>query len=88
MRGPYLSHRPLTITFHGTKLVEDLAISGPAVWNRDTYGITATLHVDGAVSGRLTIRFPTQRPGGPATIEGVLDGRAVRMTMAAPWSAP
>ena len=63
MRGPYQSHLPLTVTFHGTKLVDDLAVSGPAVWNRRSYDITATLTLSGSVSGRLTITFPTQHPG-------------------------
>lgn len=88
MRGPYLSHRPLTLTFHGTKLVDDLSISGPAVWNRTTYGISATLHLDGAVSGDLVMQFPTRELGADATISGTLDGRAVRVNLPAPWSAP
>jgi hypothetical protein len=68
-------------------LVNDLAVSGRAVWNRDTYRMTATLVLTGADSGRITIRFPTQRPGGPAIVAGVVDGRAVRLRMPAPWSA-
>jgi hypothetical protein len=88
MRGPYLSHRPLTITFHGTRLADDLSISGPAVWDRTSYGITATLHLDGAVSGDLRIRFPTRVRGADATIRGTLGGRRVRLTVPAPWAAP
>ena len=88
MRGPYQSHQPLTITFHGTKLVDDLTVTGPVVWNRETYGISGTLTLDGAVSGELTIRFPTQVLGGKATISGTIDGRQVRVTTAAPWGAP
>jgi hypothetical protein len=77
------------VTLHGTKLVDDLAVSGTAVWNRRTsYGITAKLTLSGSVSGRLTIGFPTQHPGGEATIDGVLAGRHVVMHMPAPWSAP
>jgi pimeloyl-ACP methyl ester carboxylesterase len=88
MRGPYLSHRPLTITFHGTRLVDDVSISGPSVWNRTTYTITAMLHVDGAVRGDLVIRLPTRVRGADATIRGTLDGARVSATVPAPWSAP
>lgn len=88
MRGPYRSHLPLTIKFRRTRLVNDLAVSGPAVWNRRSYRLNATLRLRGSVSGRLTISFPTQHPGGPATIHGVLDGRHVVTHMPAPWKAP
>ena len=50
MRGPYRSHLPLTITFRRTRLVDDLAVSGPAVWNRRSYRLTATLRLQGSVS--------------------------------------
>jgi pimeloyl-ACP methyl ester carboxylesterase len=88
MRGPYLSHRPLTITLRGTELVPDLAISGPAVWDRTADRITARLRIDGAVTGHLTIRFATRTLGADAAIHGTLDGRRVHATVPAPWAAP
>jgi pimeloyl-ACP methyl ester carboxylesterase len=85
-RGPYLSHRPLTIGFHKARLVEDLQVSGRATWDRRANLVTARLHVGGAASGDLTIRFPTRGTDATATIHGVLGGQVVRATMPAPWA--
>jgi len=57
--------------------VDDLSISGPAVWNRETLVVHARVHVQGpkGISGELSISFPTT--GGRATVRGTLGGRAI-----------
>jgi pimeloyl-ACP methyl ester carboxylesterase len=86
--GDYLSHLPLVIRFHGDRYVPGLTVSGPATWNRTTLWVTARLTLAGpkGASGRITLRFPTNRPHGHATVTGTLGGRRVQARLSAPWT--
>lgn len=82
-RGPYLGRRPLELTFHGSRFVVDLAVSGIAVWDRHAFRVRADLTCSGAASGRLIVTFPT-RAEAPVRIRGVVDGRRVDLRMPGP----
>ena len=87
MRGPFYSYRPLTITFHDTRFVSDLAVTGSVVWDRGTSVAEGTLTVDGAVSGHVHIRFKASRFGHDTSVRGVLDGNTVVLRTARAWTS-
>ena len=84
---PYLGGAPLGSTFRGVRFVDDLAVSGRAVWDRDVFVVRAHLVLAGAVSGRLVLSFPTRRVA-PVRIRGVVDGRPVDLEVPGPpWAS-
>jgi pimeloyl-ACP methyl ester carboxylesterase len=88
VHGPYLSRTPLSLVFRGTRFVQDLMVSGTAVWDRTTYGVAAWLRVrgPGGLSGTLRIAFPTDRAHPVATVRGTLSGRQIDVRPPVPWS--
>ena len=88
VKGPYTSLKPLSLIFHGDRFVNDLAVSGTAVFDRATDSVHATLRLAGAAtaSGKLTLDFATDVPGAVATVTGRLGGTAVSLTTPAPWA--
>jgi pimeloyl-ACP methyl ester carboxylesterase len=75
--GTSYTRNPLRLTFDRTRFVDDMSISGTAVWNRETLVVHAHVHVDGpdGVSGELSISMPTT--GGDASVHGSLGGREI-----------
>lgn len=86
--GPYLSDGPLGLRFRDARFVPDLAVSGRAVWNRESLMVRADVRVlgPGGHRGALSITWPTNVAHAAATIRGTLDGRTVRLAMPAPWA--
>ncbi len=87
IHGPYLSYRPLEITFHATRFVSDLAVSGTVTWDRRAAVAAGALHVDGAVSGSIRIRFGTDRFGHATSVRGVLDGKKIVLQTPRAWTS-
>jgi hypothetical protein len=76
------------IAFERARFVEDVAVDGKVIWHRAgaaVYG-RLTVHSPGA-SGRLSIRFDTDRRSDVTTIVGVLGGHPVELTMGRLWSS-
>jgi hypothetical protein len=65
-------------------LVPDLAVSGTVEWDRRASRVKARLRLDGAVNGRLLLRWRTSVTRARATMTGRLDGRPVRLRTPAP----
>ena len=88
VKGPYTSLKPLSLLFHGDRFVNDLAVSGTAVFNRMTDSVHAALTLAGApaASGTLTLDFDTDRLGAMATVTGHLGGAQVNVQIPAPWA--
>ena len=86
VKGPYTSLKPLSLIFHDDRFVNDLAVSGTAVFDRATDSVHATLRLTGAANGRLTLEFATDTPGAMATVTGRLGGTAVSLKTPAPWA--
>jgi len=87
-RGAYFSWGRLLLTFHADRFVADVATSGRAIWRRSASWVRGTLTVTGpnGLTGNLEISFPTNVDGGLATMQGVVGGRRVDLTMPAPWA--
>jgi hypothetical protein len=88
VRGGYYSERPLEIRFHADRFVSDLAVSGPAIWNRAAHRMRATLTLAGPrdASGGIVLTFSTAPGGGPALATGRLGGRRLRVAFPVPWT--
>ena len=86
--GGYYSERPLEIRFHADRFVSDLAVSGPATWNRAGHRMRATLTLAGprGASGRIVLTFSTAPGGRPALATGTLGGRRLHVAFAVPWT--
>lgn len=85
--GPYLGRAPLTLTFREARFVDDVAVSGTAVWDRQAGAVRAHLVLAGAATGRIFLAFPTRRVA-PVRITGVLDGRRVDLEVRGPpWAS-
>ena len=80
----YTGDRTVKFRLHGVRMVDDLAVSGHAVWKR--YGEVA--NVDLRVAGRRpagsTGSWDTRRVGATAVLTGRLDGNRVRLRLPAP----
>lgn len=77
IRGAYYSlTEPLMITFHETRFVTDVVVSGIVVWHRRAARAIGRLWVDAPeTSGWLRIVFDTDRRGDLTRIRGRLEGR-------------
>jgi pimeloyl-ACP methyl ester carboxylesterase len=87
VRGAYLSRRPLVVTFHSVRFVEDEAMSGRVVWDRRRGSVRGTLTVDGASgSGRLHLSASTRGPSEPAHLRGTIGDHPLDVTAPPLWS--
>jgi pimeloyl-ACP methyl ester carboxylesterase len=86
--GAYYGYAPLTIDFHDTRFVRDLAVRGTMMWNRRSYVAHATLRVTGpaGLEGAIDVTFPTNATGAVAHVRGTIDGHTVRLALPAPWA--
>jgi hypothetical protein len=82
--GAYLSHAPVRFELRRVRFVPDLAVSGTIEWNRRASRVGARLKLDGAVTGRLRLRWRTDEVRAAAFMTGTLDGRPVRLRTPAP----
>jgi pimeloyl-ACP methyl ester carboxylesterase len=82
--GAYLAYTPLRLHLRRVRFVPDLAVSGTVVWDRRRGRVRARLRLEGAVSGRLRIRWRTGERRAVASLSGTLDGRQVRLHTPAP----
>jgi TAP-like protein len=87
--GGYYSYGPLVLSFHSTRFVPDLAVSGTATWNRTSSVLEATLTVAGphGLTGTLRIEWSTDEQTATATESGTIDKRSVTLEMPATYSA-
>lgn len=85
--GPFLSHRPLTISFAGTRFVSNMALSGTVTWDRKSLVVSGRVEVSGpnGLGGSLDLSFPTNRRDGRALFRGTMNGRTVDLETAVPW---
>jgi hypothetical protein len=63
------------------RLVEGLAVSGTATWDRTAETMSVALDL---ADGRLTGTWDTREPGAVARLKGILGGQPVELTVAAP----
>jgi pimeloyl-ACP methyl ester carboxylesterase len=87
--GPFYSFaRPLVISFDEARFVSDVAVSGTVVWHRRAAVAIGRLRVDApGSSGRVAIRFDTDRHGDVTTIIGELGGRRVELVTDRAWTS-
>jgi pimeloyl-ACP methyl ester carboxylesterase len=80
----YTGGRTVRFRLHDVRQVQDLAVSGRAVWDR--YGELATvdLRVAGAATGTFRGTWDTRRVGAAAVLTGRIDGTRVRVRLPAP----
>lgn len=87
--GAYNASGPLTLTLHGCRFVEDLAVSGSVVWNRSSKFVTASVEVHGPAgrTGVFAVRWNTGIANWktPAGVKGAFDGERVDVELPAPW---
>jgi hypothetical protein len=82
--GAYLAHPPVRFRLRRVRFVPDLAVSGTVDWSRRESRVTARVRLDGAVSGRLQLRWRIGDTRAVAFMHGTLDGRPVRLRTPAP----
>jgi hypothetical protein len=74
---------------HGCRFVEDLAVSGPVVWNRTTKVVEARVRLQGPgrLRGSLNVRWRTGvgDSGDPETVSGEFGGQHVDVALPAAW---
>jgi len=93
--GPFFALSPLRLVFSNCRFTSDLAVSGRALWDRQTSIVTATLQLrrssaSGAAGrqlGSIELRWSVKLPHARALVTGSLGGRTISLEMAAPWSA-
>ena len=66
------------------RLLQGLAVSGLATWDRDRKRMRVDLTLDGALHGRLRGGWHTRAVGAEAVLHGVVSGKRVRLTFPAP----
>ena len=66
------------------RLLQGVAVSGLATWDRDRRRMGVELTLDGALHGRLRGGWDTRAVGALARLRGVVDGRQVHLTFPAP----
>ncbi|MGZ8593252.1 MAG: alpha/beta hydrolase [Actinomycetota bacterium] len=89
MRGPfYSSELPLVLTFHETRFVADVAVSGKVVWRRGAAVAVGRVRVEApGVSGTLRVVFDTDRASDVTIIRGRLDGRRIELRATRAWTS-
>jgi pimeloyl-ACP methyl ester carboxylesterase len=80
----YSGNDVVTLRLKRYRLLQGLAVSGRATWDRDRQRMTVGLSLGGALHGRLRGGWDTRTVGAKAVLTGVLDGRQVRLTFPAP----
>jgi pimeloyl-ACP methyl ester carboxylesterase len=87
--GAFYVNGPQSFTFHECLFVENLSVSGRAVWNDDTQAVSATLQLQGPddATGSLTVYWRTgiYNWKAPATVVGEYSGQRVDIQLSAPW---
>ena len=83
-RWSYEGDDVVTFTFDRARFADDVPVTGTATWNLATGAVRADVAISGAATGELTARWNVQRRLAEATLDGTLDGRALRATMLAP----
>jgi pimeloyl-ACP methyl ester carboxylesterase len=87
--GAFYVNGPQAFTFHECLFVEDLSVSGRAVWNDATQAVSATLQLQGPgdATGALTVYWRTgiYNWRAPTTVTGEYDGYRVDVQLSAPW---
>ena len=86
VHGPYMSWKPLALSFHKTMFVSDMSVTGQATWHRRSGLATADLSVygPGGLSGVLHFSYSTLG-NRDARVRGTLDGSRVRATVPIPF---
>jgi pimeloyl-ACP methyl ester carboxylesterase len=89
VKGAYNASGPITLMLHGCRFVEDLAVSGPVVWNRTTKVVEARVRLQGPgrLRGSLNVRWRTGvgDSGDPETVSGEFGGQHVDVALPAAW---
>ena len=80
----YTGGKIVRFRLHGVRQVDDLAVSGSAVWDRYGETVTVDLQVAGAATGRFTGSWDTRRVGATAVLTGRVGGSQVRVRLPAP----
>jgi pimeloyl-ACP methyl ester carboxylesterase len=83
--GYWESWTPLALTYHHTKFVKNMSISGTSKWNKRNEYVVATIHVSGPVEGDLVIEFSLDT-GDLAQVHGTLNGHRIHVTTPVPFS--
>ncbi len=80
----YSGGRTVSFDLDGVRMVDDLAVSGSAVWDR--YAETAVVDLDlaGSLAGHLTGRWDTRATDARAVLRGRIGGDRVRLVLPAP----
>ena len=66
------------------RLLQGVAVSGLATWDRDRRRMTVELTLDGTLHGRLRGGWDTREVGAKARLRGKIEDRMVRLTFPAP----
>ena len=69
---------------HDLRWVENLGVSGRVTWNRATGAVAAFVTCGVAADCRLTVRWNYNEPHASASVDGVIEGRRVALTIPAP----
>ncbi len=80
----YTGYSVVKLRLEGYRLLQGLAVSGLATWDRDRERMTVELSLDGALHGRLRGGWHTRAVGAQAVLRGEVGGRPVRLTFPAP----
>ena len=66
------------------RLLDGLAVSGLATWDRDRKRTSVELSLDGALTADLRGGWDTRAVGAEAVLRGVVSGKRLRLTFPAP----
>ena len=74
----------MKLRLKGYRLLQGLAVSGLATWDRDRKRMTVDLSLDGALHGQLRGSWDTRAVAAQAMLRGEVSGKRVRLTFLAP----
>jgi len=88
----YTGDAVTTFRLSGVRLTDDLAVSGTVVWARYAHMVQVRLRIGpvggnqtpAAITGSIRSSWPTRAPGATAVLVGVLNGKPLCASMAAP----
>ncbi|HET9423491.1 MAG TPA: alpha/beta fold hydrolase [Nocardioides sp.] len=80
----YTGNDVVKLRLKGYRLLDELAVSGRATWDRDRKRTQVDLTLDGALTGRLRGGWDTRAVGAEAVLRGTVSGKQVRLTFPAP----
>jgi hypothetical protein len=74
----------VTLRLKGYRLLQGLAVSGRATWDRDRHRMRVDLSLGDALRGHLRGGWDTRAVGATAVLSGVVNGQRVRLSFPAP----